>query len=184
MGVIILGVAAAWYRKKAVHFSGSRVNRSADNLAIVIDRRTKQQMQFTGASNHRVQVGHLPVSPDKCAGSTVGRYGDSGDFIKVVDARRSAVQQMLGGELAHLSRADQQNALAFERPEDFPGQFDRRVTDGDGRGSDARLGANLLGDGERAREDLFEPSAQSAARPRDGVSGFDLPQDLGLANHH
>src|SRR5579883_2936398 len=73
---------------------------------------------------------------------------------------RALVHEVAGGQFAHFARADEQDALAFERAEDF------------------------LGDGEGALQKPFEVGLYGAHLTADAVGFLDLPEDLRLADDH
>ena len=92
--------------------------------------------------------------------------------------------EVLGGELAHLARADDQHAAAVERLEDLLGELDGGVADRDRVLADLGLVADALADLEALAEQLVEDALARTRLERVLVGLFDLPEDLGLANDH
>jgi len=91
---------------------------------------------------------------------------------------------MTGGQLGHLSGADEKNSLALEGAEYLAREVDGHGSDGDRAGADLGFTANLFGYGEGALEQRFEMSRDGAYLACDGIGVFDLTKNLGLADDH
>ena len=110
-------------------------------------------------------------------GALVGAIAD----VNLAGAVR---QQVARSQFAHLARADQVDALAFEVAEDLLGQIDRDRSDGNRRRGNGGLGAHSLGNRKGAREQRIELRVHRADGARGGVGFLHLAENLRLANHH
>ena len=101
-----------------------------------------------------------------------------------VDRERALLDQVLGGQLAHLAGADQQHRAAVEAVEDLLGQLHRGEGDRDRVPRDLRLRAHALGHAEGLAEQRVQlrPDRLARLRQREGV--LHLAEDLRLADHH
>ncbi len=100
------------------------------------------------------------------------------------DGAAAARLQMARDELAHLAGADQHDRLVVESLEDGARQIRRDRRHRHRFPGDAGLGADTLGDRERAVEGLVEDRARGAGTGRRHVLLLHLPEDLRLADHH
>ena len=110
-------------------------------------------------------------------GALVGAVGDE-------DVRRAGAAQVARGQLRHLARARNHDRAVGERSENLARQLHGGVTHRYGHLADAGLGAHALGHAEGAGEQAFQPAADRAGILGGGVGGFELSQDLRLADHH
>ena len=116
-------------------------------------------------------------SPGELLGALGSAVGDQ-------DAARAAREEVLGGELAHLARADHEDGLAFELSEDLLGQLHRRVGDRNGGAADGRIAPDALGDGEGVHHGVVERPVHRPGLAGDGVGALHLAEDLRLADQH
>ena len=72
------------------------------------------------------------------------------------DGGCALLDEVAGGQLGHLSCADEEDGLALQGAEDLAGEVDGYGGDGDGAGADLGFGADFFGDGEGALEEGFE----------------------------
>src|SRR5271165_6361054 len=112
------------------------------------------------------------------------RYGALVSPIGNVDLRGSMCNQMARGELAHLPRSDQVNALALQVAEDLFRQIDRDGCDRHRRSRDGRLVAHTFCDSESAGQQRVELRIDRSDGARRGISFLHLPQNLRLTNNH
>ena len=91
---------------------------------------------------------------------------------------------MVGGELAHLPGAHEQDGAPRERGENLLGQLDGRERDGNGMTPDLRLRAYPLGDGERLAKQGVEGGPHRLRRLGQRERVLHLAKDLRLAQHH
>jgi hypothetical protein len=110
-------------------------------------------------------------------GALEGAVGDG-------DARRPLRCEVRRAQLDHLSRADEQHALVLEARENARGELNRGGRHRDALRSHARRRAHLLGDRERALEQLVQHRAERARGFRGARRVLHLAQDLRLAEHH
>ncbi len=92
--------------------------------------------------------------------------------------------QVTGGELAHLSGADDKNVLAVQRSKNLLGQFYRDRGDRNRRRSYGSLATNPLCHGKSTGEELIQLAANRTHGAGGGVCLFHLTENLGFANHH
>src|SRR4029079_9814650 len=92
--------------------------------------------------------------------------------------------QMCGGQLAHVTGAEKEDAKAFEVTEDFLRQLDRRVRNRNGVESDAGLAPDLLRNTECLLEDLLQKRIEAALLPCGMKCAADLSADRWLADDH
>jgi hypothetical protein len=88
------------------------------------------------------------------------------------------------GELDHLARADQEQALVGDRREDPLGELHRRGGHRDRRAADVGLRAHVLRDREGPLEQAVQHQAERARRLGRAHRLLHLPEDLRLAEHH
>ncbi len=105
-------------------------------------------------------------------------------FGAVADEQRGAalLDEVAGGEVGHLARADEQDGLGVQRAEDLPGELGGDRGDGDGGAADLGFGADLFGNGEGTLKKGVERRLDGADFPADGPGLLDLAEDLGFAN--
>ena len=88
------------------------------------------------------------------------------------------------GQLAHLPRAHQQDRAVAQFPEDLPRQFDGDMRDRHGVASDGGLVPYALCRSNGPVPQRVQDRPQRAGLLRDQIGALDLPEDLGLAQHH
>ena len=139
-------------------------------------RRAEDDVCFGEVFFERAELDGLAAELDgKPLRGLVGSVGDE-------YARRARAREVLRCEFGHLARADQENGRAFERAENLSPQLDRREADRDGRGSDARLASDSLGDVQRVVHEPVEDAARRACLDGDCVSVSNLTEHLRLAD--
>jgi hypothetical protein len=88
-------------------------------------------------------------------------------------------QEMTRGELDHLARADQQQALACDRRKDALGELDAGGGHRDRGAADVGLRAHVLGDRERALEEAIRMRPSDPADSADRTACFIWPRICG-----
>ena len=129
-------------------------------------------MQQLGKRHHRAAKG---LRHSLCA--CLRAIGDR-------DSSRALGEQVPRGQLPHLACADQQDALAGERPEDFQRKVDGNARDRYRTGADRGFGPHPLGNRECRLEQAVELAPGGTRNSRRLVRSLDLSEDLRLADHH
>ena len=115
--------------------------------------------------------------PRQLLGARPGAVGD-------VERERALLDEVPGGQLAHLARADEENGPADEPGEDLLRQLDGGERDRHRVPRDLRLRPHLLRHGEGLREQRVERGPDRLARLGERERVLHLPEDLRLAEHH
>jgi hypothetical protein len=124
------------------------------------------------------EVERLALDP---AGKLFGGFNRA---IRDEDARCARARQMLRGEFGHFARADDEHGRALERAENFASEFDRRETDRDGGGRNARLRPHTFGDAQRMMDEAVQHAPGCARRDRVRVGATHLTEHLRFADQH
>ena len=95
----------------------------------------------------------------------------------------AAALERLGGFLADVARAEEENAGLAEVAENIEGEVDGDVGDAHLAGGDGGLGADLFGGLKRFLENPVEHGAGGFALEGGGVGVLHLAEDFGLAEH-
>ena len=87
-------------------------------------------------------------------------------------------------ELDGFPGADEQSRVGGQIAEDLPGEGHRCECDGDRARTDGGIGAHPFGDEEGLLKQLPQQRSQGAGALCRPVGGFELAENLGLADHH
>src|ERR1019366_3551479 len=96
----------------------------------------------------------------------------------------SLLDEVARGQLTHFAGADEEDGAAVARAENLAGKLDGHPGYGNGIGADGGFGADALGGGEGALQEMFKLAGDGAAGTSDGKCFFDLAENLRLADHH
>ena len=135
--------------------------------------------------SHVARYGSMPSNFTACpwkrsASSTARSY----ERLATKICSRPNADKMLGGQLADLARAEEENLQAVQVAEDLLRQLDGRIRDRDGVLADAGVGADSFRHAHRLIENLREERIERAALAAGQERGAHLSGDLRLADDH
>ena len=150
------------------------------------------------AVDHRLRRArrrHHDVDGPQRGGKLVERHGRTGERARQllrarpravgdIDGEGALIDEVLGGQLAHLPGADEQDSAPREAGEDLLRQLDGGKGDGDRVARDVRFRPHFLRDRKCLREEGVQRRPHRLAGLCERECVFHLSQDLWLAHHH